>query len=126
MRPWLSITSVSRPWRPSVKRSACPTLQLPGGNCKRNSRRLILPRCWVRAMISWPGVAALGEADPVQQIEIQHLRDERFAGRRIDLRQAGANVGEPPRIFDALGGGGIRRSRNLLAAAPMHPVTIAS
>ena len=40
-----------------------------------------------------PGVAALGEADSIQQIEIQHLRDKRLAGGRIDLGQAGADVG---------------------------------
>src|SRR3977135_4508091 len=42
------------------------------------------------------GKTPLGEADAVDQIEIEHLRHEHFARRRVDLRQPGANVGEPP------------------------------
>src|SRR6202142_2553575 len=53
------------------------------------------------------GVAALGEADPVQQVEIQHLRDEGLARGRIDLRQSRANVRKPPFVLRTLGVGRI-------------------
>jgi hypothetical protein len=49
------------------------------------------------------GVATLAEADAVQEIEIEHLRDEGFARAGIYLRQAVANVGEAPVMLDSIG-----------------------
>src|ERR1700691_1293558 len=46
-----------------------------------------------------PGVAALGEADAVQEIEVQHLRNESLARGEIYLRQAGSDVRETPVTF---------------------------
>jgi len=39
------------------------------------------------------------EADAVQEIEIQHLRDEGLTRAQIYLRQTGANVREAPVPF---------------------------
>src|ERR1700723_272647 len=49
-----------------------------------------------------PRVAALAEADAVQEIEIEHLCDEDLASRQIYLRQARANVRQTPVMFDFL------------------------
>src|ERR1700731_2538125 len=48
------------------------------------------------------GVATLAEADAVQEIEIQHLRDEGLARAQIYLRQTGGNVGEAPVGFELI------------------------
>src|ERR1700720_4423009 len=48
------------------------------------------------------GVAALAEADAVQEIEIEHLCDEGFARRQIYLRQTGMNIRASPVVLDAL------------------------
>src|SRR5690606_26135327 len=47
------------------------------------------------------GVTALLEADAAEQIEIQHLRDEAFVRRRIDLRMTGTQMIVPPLCFGA-------------------------
>src|ERR1700704_6189479 len=71
------------------------------------------------------GVATLTEADAVQEIEIEHLRDESLARRQIYLRQTGANVREAPVMFDPIRLGNIAGQSMLrqLVRCPDHPVT---
>src|ERR1700730_6756636 len=70
------------------------------------------------------GVAAFAEADAVQQIEIQHLRDEGLASGQIYLRKTGANVREPPSLFDVLhvGRGGVHSVLRQLLGSADDPV----
>src|SRR5579859_1904002 len=72
------------------------------------------------------GVAALGEADRVQQVEIQHLRDEGLAGGRVDLRQSGADVREPPFILHTLRLAGIDGGKGLWSCDEPVAVRVAS
>src|ERR1700730_16951488 len=70
------------------------------------------------------GVAAFAEADAVQQIEIQHLRDEGLASGQIYLRKTGANAREPPSLFDVLrvGRGGVHSVLRQLLGSADDPV----
>ena len=52
-----------------------------------------------------PGVATLRKTERIDEIEIEHLRDEQLAGFRIDLRLARGDSGSAPGlIIGQLGG----------------------
>ncbi len=92
----MGTTSVNRPLRPSASRTAWPTSNDAPRRNEPHQAALDPPQV-LRARDDFlAGEAALAEADAVDEIEIQHLRDVQFARRRVDLRQARANVREPP------------------------------
>ncbi len=53
-----------------------------------------------------PGIAALGERDRIDAVEVQHLRDELSRGRAVDLRQSGGDVERAPLLARQRGHGG--------------------
>ena len=55
---------------------------------KRKVRRLVVPRYWLRATTSWPGIAALLEVDAADELEVDHLRHEAIDRRRLDRDDA--------------------------------------
>src|SRR5690606_31793923 len=88
----------------AVCEDACARRRRRAGGCKAEHAALD-GAAIVRACDDLlAGVAAFFEADRADEIEIEHLCDERLVRRRVYLRETGANMLQPPEPFLLRGG----------------------